>query len=71
MIGLWFEEQAVRWLVKRGYLVLRQGAPRLVVAYGTGTFKEFEDGGRLYKILMPPGHKLWVVFNTVITREMT
>jgi hypothetical protein len=68
MIRQWIEQLVVR-LVNRGYWVLRQGVPKLVIAYGTGTFKELEDGGRLYHILMPKGHQVWVVFNAVLSRE--
>jgi hypothetical protein len=67
---MWVEELVTRWLIGRGYWVLKQRVPILIVSGGTGTFKELTDGAKLYKILMPPNHKLFVVFNTVLTREL-
>jgi hypothetical protein len=65
----WIEHQAIRLLVSRGYWVLNQSAPTLVVSYGTGTFREEDDGGQLYTIYMPPGHSLWALNQTVLSRE--
>jgi hypothetical protein len=41
----------------------------MVVSYGTGSFKETEDGGKEYKIYMRPGHKLYAINQTLLVKD--
>jgi hypothetical protein len=68
MIKEWFEEQVKRWLINRGYWIIPAQVPCLVISSGDATYHE-DEGGKVYTVYMPKGHKLWALNNSVIAKE--
>jgi hypothetical protein len=65
----WIIYWCIEYLIRHGFFVLRPEAPALIVSFGTGTFKDTPDGGRVYHVYMRPGHKLYAINQTSLVKD--
>jgi hypothetical protein len=48
---------------------MKAEVPYIIIGHGTGTFLRNADGSMTYTVLMPKGHHLYTIANTVLVQE--